>query len=247
MRKTISRLFLVSLSVVAAVLVAFAPIAIVSASHNNDCENSGDAGNYFVNHCEEKCVCEEIDPGQWAHVCYREREEFTCMPSARRERFLEAYKAVTTPGHPQYHQMKNLIEMHGGSNFGPIHTSEWFLPWHRWYAYAVEDILRNEDCRITLPWWRWSKKSTTWWTGPPFLDSDSWLGTDSEGSCVDDGPFAFPGWVPSSGINPPGTCLVRDFQIGSPMPLLTIISNVLNYSPTNYNSFSNALEGLVND
>ena len=141
---------------------------MVSANHKNDCEGPSDAHNYFINFCEEKCVCEETDPGEWAHVCYREREEFTCMSTTRRQRFLDTYKAVTTPGHPQYALMEELISMHD-VGFSSIHIPKWFLPWHRYYAMAVEDVLRNEDCRVTLPWWRWSKKSATWWTGSPFL------------------------------------------------------------------------------
>lgn len=216
-----------------------------------DCQDSGDVGNYFLNFCEEKCVCEEITPGNYDHVCYREREEFTCMSTERRERFLQTYKAVTTEGHPQYNQMLELIETHGGSNFFNIHTDEWFLPWHRWYSTAVENILRNEDCRVTLPWWRWSKKSTTWQTGTPFSEEDNWLGTDSDsfGDCVDDGAFAHPGWKP-----PGDVCLDRNFMAWD-MPLQTEISDVLSTPasgdcspyPNCYAEFSASLEHMIHD
>lgn len=213
-----------------------------------DCENASDVNHYFFNFCEEKCVCEEISPGNYDHVCYREREEFTCMNTARRERFLNAYKAVTTPGHPQYHQMKQLIETHGKlgpgvNHFNDIHTQEFFLPWHRWYAMAVETILRNYDCRITLPWWRWSKKSTTWWIGSPFFPSDNWLGTNSNGACVSNGAFK-PPWMPPT-ISAP-TCMTHNFW-QSPMPSYSVINGALSTPYTNYAGFTNNIENNVHN
>jgi len=229
-------------------------IAKVYANHNAQCEDAGDLNNYFINSCEEKCICEEIAGAGYDHMCYREREEFTCMSTGRRTRFINAYKAVTTVGHAQYYQMKQLLEIHGdpNANFNDIHTDEFFLPWHRWYAMAVENILRNVDCRITLPWWRWSKKSLTWWEGSPFLSSNTWLGTNSANSCVDDGAFKDPPWKPPTGY-PSLTCLRRNF-VPIPMPTGTNINTVLSLpaDPADgcadcYNEFSFELETLVHN
>jgi len=213
----------------------------VRAHHSKDCLGSGDVGNYFVNYCEEKCVCEEFAPGQYDHTCYREREEFTCMPTSRRTRFLDAYKAVTTPGHPQYHQMKELIQKHGDGFWNGIHDTQFFLPWHRWYIMALENILRNEDCRVTVPWWRWSKKSTTWHTGTPFHPSTTWLGGDgAAGQCVVDGAFA--SWAP-----PLETCLKRSFQTSVSLPTGGQITAVLNLPDTGFGLFSDQLEGAIHN
>eukprot|EP00555_Chaetoceros_dichaeta_P010563 CAMPEP_0198255250 /NCGR_PEP_ID=MMETSP1447-20131203/5402_1 /TAXON_ID=420782 /ORGANISM="Chaetoceros dichaeta, Strain CCMP1751" /LENGTH=491 /DNA_ID=CAMNT_0043941573 /DNA_START=54 /DNA_END=1529 /DNA_ORIENTATION=+ len=225
-------------------------IAKVSANHRFQCEDAGDLHNYFINSCEEKCICEEIAGAGYDHVCYREREEFTCMSTDRRERFLNAYKAVTTEGHPQFYQMKQLLESHGdpSANFYDIHEDPYFLPWHRWFAMAVENILRNEDCRITLPWWRWSKKSLSWWVGSPFLSFDTWLGTNSFASCVSDGAFQ-PPWKPPTGD--PLTCHRRNFVL-IPMPTGTNINTVLNlpaagFGTNYYNEFSFELETLIHN
>jgi len=112
----------------------------------------------------------------------------------------------------------------------------------------VENILRNEDCRITLPWWRWSKKSLSWWVGSPFLSYDTWLGTSSFPSCVSDGAFQ-PPWLPPTGD--PLTCHKRNF-VQTPMPTGTIINTALNLPATGsgtnyYNDFSFQLESLIHN
>lgn len=231
-------------------LVIMSPLMTknVSATHYMDCQDAGDLNHYFFNFCEEKCVCEEVSPGIYDHVCYREREEFTCMSTARRERFLNAYKAVTTAGHPQYYQMKQLIDTHGkiippsGNHFFDIHSQAYFLPWHRWYAMAMETVLRNYDCRITLPWWRWSKKPATWWTGSPFLSANNWLGTDSNDACQIDGAFK-PPWMPSDSSP---VCLRHDF-VTSPFPSYSDINHVMGMPHTDYGAFTLALESVHND
>lgn len=239
---------------------------IVSANNQQVCDGPTDAGNYFVNFCEEKCVCEEVNPGEWDHVCYRERQEFTCMSKYSRQRFLDTYKAVTTPGHPQFEKMAHLIEMHENDpdnpsedNFSLLHNNAaTFLPWHRYYAMAVEDVLRNEDCRVTLPWWRWSKKSHMWWIGSPFLSPTNWLGTDSNMACVNDGPFgsAVISQVPTAWWDPPvpqpPTCLRRNFfnptnTLINAMPSIPEISNVLATHWTNWNLFTEKLEGIIHN
>merc|ERR1740123_536456 len=120
--------------------------------------------------------------------------------------------------------MKNLIQKHADGFWNGIHSTQFFLPWHRWYIMAIENILRNEDCRVTVPWWRWSKKSTTWHTGTPFHPSTTWLGGNGAGAaqCVPDGAFTSP-WAP-----PTQTCLTRSFQTWNSFPTMAQITTVLN-------------------
>ena len=68
-----------------------------------------------------------------------------------------------------------------------------FLPWHRWYIYAHEVMLRHQ-CNYTgpLPWWDEAKDadtgnafSSTMWSADAFGGN----GTGSD-LCVVDGAFA---------------------------------------------------------
>ena len=55
-----------------------------------------------------------------------------------------------------------LIKIHR-DNFGAgIHAQPSFLPWHRWYILALENLLRKIDCNITVPYWNWSLEPLTW-------------------------------------------------------------------------------------
>ena len=96
------------------------------------------------------------------------------MSTTERQRLLDAWITISTPGHELYDSYENLIGLHTSANFGTIHATAWFLPWHRWFALEMENLLRQVDCRITLPWWDWTKKTTTWQTAAPFLDSSAW-------------------------------------------------------------------------
>ena len=43
-----------------------------------------------------------------------------------------------------------------------VHSPDLFLPWHRWYLSAMEEQLRQIDCRVTIPYWDWSFVSHAW-------------------------------------------------------------------------------------
>lgn len=40
--------------------------------------------------------------------------------------------------------------------FSPIHQASEFLPWHRWYILEMENLLKEVDCWVTIPYWDWS-------------------------------------------------------------------------------------------
>ena len=96
------------------------------------------------------------------------------------------------------------------------HTPKIFLPWHRWYILQMENFLQTLDCRVTIPYWDWSKKSKTWWKssnirgiwcpGAHCLGGD---GSKEDDHCVKNGPFRKQQWtlIQSAG----GGCLKRNF------------------------------------
>lgn len=208
----------------------------------NICTGAAHVGRYWYNACDQKCVCTEIVPREFTWECYKERREFTCMATEERERFINTFKAISTPGHPMYPQYAALIARHD-SGFGTIHLTQNFLPWHRWFSAELEELLQNVDCRVTLPWWDWSKKSASPFTGSPFLSSQSWLGTNGAGGgggCVQDGPFDTNVWNP-----PTNGCLKRNF--GGTMPTALQITNTLNLPASDFSGFSDALEVQIHN
>jgi len=132
-----------------------------------------------------------------------------------------------------------LLARHS-TGFGTIHSTANFLPWHRWFAEEMEDLLQHVDCRVTLPWWDWSKKSAAPFVGSPFIDAPSWLGTNGVSGCVQDGPFDTSIW------NPPNVaCLNRQFS--GTMPTSVQIASVLSTSSGAYSTFSDALETQIHN
>lgn len=55
-----------------------------------------------------------------------------------------------------------LIKIHRDHFGSGIHDQPFFLPWHRWYILALENLLRQIDCNITVPYWDWSLEPQTW-------------------------------------------------------------------------------------
>jgi hypothetical protein len=122
--------------------------------------------------------------------------------------------------------------------FGTIHDSEWFLPWNRWYLNAIETLLQNIDCRVTLPFYRSSRLTTTWQANPPWKDEPDWFGENSFGDCVNTGPF-------KSWNSTRRGCLKRDFN--GIMPTALYISAIMTTNPTEFVEFSDTLMFVINN
>ena len=58
----------------------------------------------------------------------------------------------------RYAQYLALIARHATS-FASIHSSQFFLPWHRWFQMEMENLLQNVNCEVTIPWWDTSKNA----------------------------------------------------------------------------------------
>jgi len=206
-------------------------------THQRVCSAVAHVGRWWYNGCNQRCVCEQVVPGEFVWNCYRERKEYTCMSVAERTLFITTYKAISTPGHPQYSQYQNLIARHS-SNFTPIHISQWFLPWHRWFAMEMENLLQNVNCKVTLPWWDTAKNAGAPFGVAPWGASADLLGTS--GACVANGGFASPGWTSNA-----HGCLSRTLS-GT---LATSMQEgvVLAMSNANYVAFTDALETQIHN
>ena len=184
-------------------------------------------GSYVLNRCEEHCECRD---GRLIN-CYRVRKDFIKMDINKRRRFLDAYKMASM--HPAFKgDYERLVAIHMNTPNRLLHLSPYiFLPWHRWFLVQFENLLRRIDCRLTLPYWNWSRVADHWWSGSG--DEDFWssrdhgLGGDGNPTdhCVDDGPFSRDKWRLMKTIG--GGCLTRNFSYTSLTGNTTHLLNTL--------------------
>jgi hypothetical protein len=159
------------------------------------------------------------------------------MSSAERQLFMQTYRAVSTPGHPEYAQFTTLIGRHS-TNFAAIHTTQYFLPWHRWFSMELENLLQNVNCKVTLPWWDTAKNAGAPFGVSPWGAAVDLLGTS--GACVNNGGFASPGWP-----NLAHGCLSRTNS--GTLPTAAVEAGVLAMVPGNYGAFSDALQNQIHN
>ena len=129
------------------------------------CSNEG---AYVYDECNRECKCKK----RKLTNCYRIRREFTALPKQERQRYLRAYKILTTTS-PYKEIYERYIYMHYKYFCWGIHTHDLFFPWHRWYISVMEDLLKQIDCRVTLAYWDWS-----FVTDNPWNNDDLWSNTD---------------------------------------------------------------------
>lgn len=152
----------------------------------------------------------------------RIRKEFTTMPFKERKRFVEAYKAVSSMK-PFKRRYEFLVGLHQ-TLFSKVHVEKQFFPWHRWYTLEFENLLRQADPRVTLPYWDWSLTSQKLWkSGIKDVWNDYPWGLGGNGShpygCVENGPFNKRTWRLSHKSG--GGCLRRNFIGRYTKPVVT--------------------------
>ena len=191
--------------------------------------------NTFRDICDRRCKCKN---GKLVS-CYRVRQDFKKMSLEERTRLIKAFKLLSSD--PRY---KSDYE-----KLGKLHTivpePKYFYPWHRWYVLELENLLRQIDCRITIPYWEWIKDAAHWTRGSEI--EDVWnpgphgLGGNgvSPFKCVMDGPFQKGEYsLPQSAG---GNCLKRHFNYSCNLPNAEQAKKVL--KEANYTVFSDTIFG----
>src|SRR5437868_11102413 len=77
--------------------------------------NKLNVGKYYLNECERRCECMQhnISGQQRFNItCFKERENYACMSSERRQRFHQAIITISNPTHHLYNNMKDFIQIH---------------------------------------------------------------------------------------------------------------------------------------
>eukprot|EP00794_Sanderia_malayensis_P004886 gene4886-5526_t len=147
------------------------------------------AGKGVVDECGRRCKC--VD-GILMH-CQRVRKEFTAMTFAQRKKYITSYKLLTTK-EPLKSRYVKFITKHKKYFWKGIHGKAQFFPWHRWYLYAFENLLREVDCSLTAPFWDWSYYSdVAFKQGQHIWRQDEYglggNGDRNDSFCVKTGPF----------------------------------------------------------
>ena len=144
------------------------------------------------------------------------------MSFADRRRYIEAYKRASFD--PLFvDDFSNLVGIHIIMPHELLHLFPFiFLPWHRWYLVQWENLLRKIDCRLTIPFWDFSRVATSWWreTDPVDFWKSGEHGLGGNGvppeGCVEDGPFGKDEWNLTEAAG--GGCLKRRFNYSMTLP-----------------------------
>ena len=164
------------------------------------------------------------------------------MSLEERRRYIRAFKRISSD--KQFKRQFDRLARHHAHHFDKIHSRKFFFPWHRWYLLKLENLLRRADCRVTLPYWDWSRavsegrlwRSThirdVWNSGP------HGLGGDGKGKCVPRGPFTLHKWKLSRWTRE--RCLTRQFnhfRKQSKMPNRVFVARMLKLPLTKFLRF----------
>jgi len=188
----------------------------------------------------EESVCEQIS----CTGC-RVRRSWTQMEASSRKSYIDLLTDIRagTKGIDIKTRYDDLIKLHKDNFFNDIHFNAVFLPWHRWYILQMENLLREVEPCITIPFWEWEMhgaNSKLWTNDYPVWGADNYkLGSIASGGCVSDGPFAEASYMKTD-----GTCIRRDQGgwIGDLSDIETIITD--NNDPSAFGTFRNSLDGF---
>jgi hypothetical protein len=168
------------------------------------------------------------------------------MSYTERVRYINTVKtASTSPAYkPAYDK---LLTLHRTIFNTTIHREEHFLSWHRWFILEYENLLRQIDCRVTVPYWDWSLVGANPWSSNVWNKANDGFGGNgvSPGRCVNTGPFRSLVW--SLPLSAGGRCLQRNFNGRTPDAIA--VQNLISmYSqPSNFWDFETLLRLYFHD
>ncbi|XP_028417565.1 uncharacterized protein LOC114541979 [Dendronephthya gigantea] len=112
------------------------------------------------------------------------------MSDAERTRYIEVVKTASKD--PLYKKRyETLLTIHKTIFTSGIHQPTYFLPWHRWFILEYENMLREIDCSVTVPYWESAEEANNALASDLWNKDDHGFGGNGTGSsnCVQDGPF----------------------------------------------------------
>ncbi|XP_028405793.1 putative tyrosinase-like protein tyr-3 [Dendronephthya gigantea] len=191
---------------------------------------------------EEKAVenAEEV-PAK----CRVRKEFLTGLTKEQRAHYISTVKKAATT-EPQKTKYENLLTVHRDYFNKGIHTQTYFLPWHRWFLVQYENILREIDSDITVPYWDWSLVANEVFENDFWAPDDSGFGGNGDplkSNCVQTGPFREDAFslIQSAG----GGCLKRGFN-GRVQDAVKV-QELLRYSAEEFSTFEKLLRTIFHN
>ncbi len=201
------------------------------------------SGSVSYDACGRQCTCVE---GQYVDCC-RVRVDFAGMSAEEKNRLISAIFQVSTS--PQYKPRYDTLVALYKSSFetvaqGTLPSTSQFLPWNRFFMIQYENLLREIDCRITLPYWDWTALPLNPYLSPVFNPVSGFGDTSrSNDSCVNSGPFAFNNFSisPSAG----GGCLQRHYRVQMFPTRAIVEQDLLTLTAADFNQFHQFLQVFI--
>ena len=193
--------------------------------------------------CRRKCRYEN---GKLVDCC-RVRTDYASLTVDERRRYIgTVIRAASDPNfRPRYEALVTKYK----SSFDTIAQDtrsdvSVFFPWQRYFLLEYENLLREIDCRITIPYWDWTAlpmnpyMSAVWNPENGFGDSSR-----ANDSCVSNGPFNFAVFAITPGAG--GGCLQRQYRIQLFPTRAIIEQDLLTIQPSEFNEFHQFLQVFI--
>jgi CUB/sushi domain-containing protein len=196
-----------------------------------------------VDQCGQQCTCEN---GRLINCC-RLRQDFTSLTSAEKKRYINA--VVTVIEEPQYRGTYTKLLNEYKKSFGTLaqdtspDTSQFFV-WNRYFLIEFENLLREVDCSITIPYYDWTNLHANPYIHPIWADEEGFGKSYRQSdNCVSSGPFRYDEYslISSAG----GGCLKREYSNKKFPSRAFIERDVLTRPASEFSIFQRSLQLFV--
>ena len=194
-----------------------------------------------MDNCGQRCTCRQ---GRYTDCC-RLRPDFASLSKADRLRYINAVRKVSSD--PRYKPRYDALVSTYTSSFNTLaHNTKpkqsQFLVWNRYYLIQYENLLREVDCRITIPYWDWTALPLNPYMSPVFDATESGFGDSSRGndSCVTNGAFNVTSFQVTASAS--GGCLKREYKLQMFPTRAIIEQDVLTRPANEFNSFHHYMQ-----
>lgn len=194
--------------------------------------------------CGRKCNCVN---GKFVDCC-RVRKDYAGLSSSDRLEFINTYlEVVNHPIYgPRYRQLVDTYTDSYANNITQSTTpseSQYFM-FNRYYLLEFEDLLRDFNCSLTIPFYDWTPFPVAPYTAAVWGNTDGFGDTARiADKCVIKGPFR----VGQYSINPSagGGCLQREYR-NQQFPSRDIVErDLLTIPSSSFNGFHRFLHLFI--
>lgn len=178
------------------------------------------------------------------------------MTLEERRLYIDVFKVVSTV--EPYKTIYDDMTSYHPKWFKVVHQLKYFFPWHRWYILLFENFLRKIDCRVTVPYWDWTRAVSkgalwrashirdVWHPGPHGLGGNG----RGQRNCVATGPFSKDHWSVCFILRGKDEfCLSREFNecYSNKLPTTQKAENLLKYPYEKFTKFEEIVREYMHD